>query len=139
MGPKETVWLCLPTATAVPGIQDFHFATALAPLWDVWQSLCRMLPSKGPLLCLGWEHLHPIPAEYQTVWLSVLLPWEANMICVVPGCNPCEWWLYRSEASDPTPEVCLANLFLLFPNRRFRRQDVRNGDPSILCSRCECS
>lgn len=57
----------LPPASALRWLSHSAGPAAPTPLWCLWQSLCRMLPGPGPILCLGWQHLHPLRAQHQEV------------------------------------------------------------------------
>lgn len=108
---KRTPPLCVLTATAVSGIRHRHCPSPPSPLQRIWKGLCWMLPRQGSILCLGRNILHSLPAKHQEV---------------------CDTNTNDAHQIHSEYEKHIENFVLLC--RRFRRQDVRNGDPNTLCS-----
>lgn len=104
--------LLILTATAVCGLWHRHRPGPPPPLQRVREGLCWVLPCQRPVLRLGWNVLHPLPSKYQEVCVTQTQTHTAMM---------------NSKQHKQTESVTLLY-------RRFRRQDVRNGDPNTLCS-----
>lgn len=114
--------LCVFTATAVSGIRHRHCPGSPSPLQCVWEGLCWVLPCQRPVLCLGWNILHSLPAKHQEVC-------DTNT-----NDTHTRWFTLNKKKTMKLVEILKTELLSTTFCRRFRRQDVRNGDPNTLCS-----
>lgn len=105
--------LCVPTATAVFGLRHRHRPGSSSPLQCVRKGLCWMLLGQRSVLRMGRDVLYSLPAKHQEVW-------DTN----------------TNDTRRMTIHFFEQETYLMFVMfyRRFRRQDVRNGDPNTLCS-----
>ncbi len=112
--------------------------------------------ARDPLLRLGRTHLHTLPAKHKTVQLQThwLLHGFVHTHCIMESkilwphskfkIEPflllvSDYWtpLYCTVRHEEYVMLRLFNMFVCMcidVCRRFRRQDVRNGDPNALCS-----
>lgn len=153
-GPCVVVFI----ATALCGFWGWCGSGEAPSVWPVRVWVCRLLPSEGPLLRLGWNHLLTIlpcwglhqevrhkHTRHTGMYSHTQTQTHAHVhkhtkvqkdhISLISTSSSTSI-LPNSSLSLSHSLKCQSNTLLPYPSlsRRFRRQDVRHGNAVQLCN-----